>query len=408
MKALLSRFAVPVLLFAVILAGCSKDSSVDPVADSGSNNEAYIVVLDFNQGNSIQGGGSEKSQIAGFIASNNIALEKVSFIYTKVLTGFAAELTADQLAKLNTNKLVKYIEKDKLVSLPPITINKKPSNPGNPGSDPDPQPSETTPWGITAVGGALTNTTFTRAAWIIDTGIDLDHPDLNVDVARSETFVTTNPDKRSADDGHGHGTHVAGTVGAIDNEIGVIGVAPGCSLVAVKVLNSRGSGYISWIVAGVNYVASEASDGDVANMSLGGGLSSALDEAVGNLASLSSKSIHVVVAAGNESSNALNYSPANLGDDYDRVYTISAHNSTYYWASFSNYGSPVDWCAPGVYIPSTYKDGGYATMSGTSMAAPHVAGIITSGSTIVISSNGSNGGYVIDKPQTNTYKMASR
>jgi len=397
MKAFLSHLAIPVVLIVVLITGCGKDISVDPTADDGNFNETYIVVLDLNQGNNIQGAGSTKNQITSFIASNNIALDKVSFIYTKALTGFAAELTSDQLAKLNSNKLVKYIEKDKLISLPPISIEAKPTKPG---TDPT-QPAQSTPWGIGAVGGALTGTTFARTAWIIDTGIDLDHPDLNVVTTKCTTFVTTNPDRRNADDGNGHGTHVAGTVGAKNNTIGVVGVAPGCNLVAVKVLNYNGSGYISWIVAGIDYVAVEAESGDVANMSLGGSGNTSLDEAVENLADAG---IHVVVAAGNSSADASYYSPARV--NHANVYTISAHNSSYYWASWSNYGDPVDWCAPGVSIYSTYKGGTYATLSGTSMATPHVTGIIVAEGGVSQSSY--NEGYVTGDPDNPDDPLASR
>ena len=108
--------------------------------------------------------------------------------------------------------------------------------------------------------------------------MDQDHPDLNVDTARSANFVSRGRDTK--DDGNGHGTHVAGTIGAIDNNIGVIGVAPGAPIVGVRVLNNNGSGSLSDVIAGIDYVAANAAPGDVANMSLGGGVSQALDDAV--------------------------------------------------------------------------------------------------------------------------------
>ncbi len=226
---------------------------------------------------------------------------------------------------------------------------------------------------------------------VIDTGIDLDHPDLNV--ATSTDCSGGSPFKAKCGDGgdddNGHGTHVAGTIGAVDNGTGVVGVAPGARLHSVKVLDADGSGYVSWIVAGIDHVTATRTDDDpsndieVANMSLGfAGSNSALDEAITNSVAAG---ITYAVAAGNSADDATNYSPANHPD----VITVSALADTdgeagglgdgSSWgaddtlASFSNYGDAIDIAAPGVDIESTYP-GGYNTLSGTSMASPHVAG----------------------------------
>jgi len=213
-------------------------------------------------------------------------------------------------------------------------------------------------------------------AWVIDTGIDFDHPDLNVDVSRSASFLTSGSSASSPEDENGHGTHVAGTIAAINNSIGVIGVAPGATVVAVRVLNRQGSGSYSGVIAGVDYVGSHGSNGDVANMSLGGPVSQALDDAV---VAASANGIKFCLAAGNESDDANNHSPARANGT--NVYTISAMSQGDKWASFSNYGNPpIDYCAPGVSIKSTWKDGGYNTISGTSMATPHAAGVLLLGS----------------------------
>ena len=214
---------------------------------------------------------------------------------------------------------------------------------------------------------------------IIDTGIDLTHPDLNV--YRATSFVDgTN----SGNDDEGHGTHVAGIAAAKDNNEGVVGIAPGARLWAVKVLNSTGSGPISTIIAGIDYVTQRANEIDVANLSFGCECpSKALDTAIHNSVAAG---ITYVVAAGNSASNAIDFSPANNPD----VIAVSAivdtdgrcgglGSSTPFgnddtFARFSNYGPVVAMAAPGVKIYSTYKDGSYATLSGTSMAAPHVAG----------------------------------
>jgi len=214
---------------------------------------------------------------------------------------------------------------------------------------------------------------------IIDTGIDLKHPDLNVFMQK--TFVKGT---RSADDDNGHGTHVAGTAAAKDNNDGVAGVAPGAKLWAVKVLNRSGSGYMSDVIAGVDYVTQKADMIEVANMSLGCECtSSALNTAIHNSVAAG---VTYVVAAGNSAKDASTFSPANHPD----VITVSAiadsdgkcgglGQATTYgnddsFAAFSNFGSTIEIAAPGVNIKSTYKDDSYASMSGTSMASPHVAG----------------------------------
>ncbi|MGY5847806.1 S8 family serine peptidase [Salegentibacter sp. HM20] len=225
---------------------------------------------------------------------------------------------------------------------------------------------------------------------MIDSGIDLDHADLNVDASRGFNAFTSGKDGRSADDGNGHGTHVAGTIAAINNDIGVIGVAPGATVIPVKVLDSRGSGSYSGVIAGVDHVAAYGNSGDVANMSLGGPTSDALDQAV---LSASQQGIKFVLAAGNESSDANNSSPARVNGS--NIYTISAMDSNDNWASFSNYGNPpVDYAAPGVAVKSTWKSGGYNTISGTSMAAPHAAGVLLLG-------NASTDGTVNGDPDGN-------
>jgi subtilisin family serine protease len=232
-------------------------------------------------------------------------------------------------------------------------------------------PPEAPDWGVVRVGGPGTAVAG-RTAWVIDTGIDQDHPDLNVDRARSRSFLRDT----SPDDANGHGTHVAGTIAAVDNTIGVIGVAPGAPVVAVRVLDRNGRGANSGVIAGVDYVATPGvgASGDVANMSLTGGASAALDLAVLDAAAMG---IRFTLAAGNDGGDVNNYSPARVNGN--GIYTVSAVGKNDAWASFSNYGSAIDYAEPGVSIKSTYKGGGYATASGTSMAAPHLAGILMTG-----------------------------
>ncbi len=150
-------------------------------------------------------------------------------------------------------------------------------------------------------------------------------------------------------------------------------------------MDRRGSGSYSGVIAGVDYVASNCDSSDVANMSLGGGKSDAMNNAVIN----ASTKCPFVLAAGNESSDAGNSSPASA--EGPNIYTVSAFSNGDNWASFSNYGSVVDYAGPGVSINSTWKDQGYRSISGTSMAAPHIAGVLLAGSTPITTDGIVNG-----------------
>lgn len=290
----------------------------------------------------------------------------VKFVYRDTIRGFAANMSEQAMTAMRrANPAIAYCEQDQVVTLGPIVVNAKPGG----GS----QPTQSTPWGVSRVNGGISGSG--KVAWIIDSGIDPTHPDLVVDAGRGKDFTGS---RSGWKDENGHGTHVAGTVAArSDNGIGVVGVAAGATVIAVRVLDRRGSGSYSGVIAGVDYVAKTASSGDVANMSLGGPVSQALDDAV--LAA--GTKLAMVLAAGNESDNAANHSPARAGgvSKSDKVYAVSASTSADALASFSNYGLGVEWAEPGVSIASTYKDGGYATLSGTSMAAPHLAGLLLLG-----------------------------
>ena len=305
--------------------------------------------------------------------------------YASALKGVAIELTENEADKLALSPNVKGVYPDMMVNfgLPDVSINGKPA----------PQPvAQSTPWGITRIGGSADGTG--KTAWIIDTGIDMNHPDLNVDQTRGINFVTTSA---LPDDDNGHGTHCAGIVAAKNNNLGVVGVAAGATVVPIKVLNRRGSGAYSAIIAGVDYVAAKGQAGDAVNMSLGGPTYQALDDAIIVLAS---KGIKVALAAGNESQNTNNVSPGRVNGT--NIYTISAMGTGDLWASYSNYANPpIDYCAPGSSIYSTYKSGGYATLSGTSMATPHVCGILLLG-------NISTDGTVKNDPDGNADPIAHR
>ena len=318
-----------------------------------------------------------RQQSGDLLSEHGISKEVIQNVYGNVVEGFTAKLDAQMLTKVKSDPRVAYVEQDKIIALAPG------GGKGKPGGGGGTPPAQEIPWGITRVGGGVDGTGLT--AWVIDSGIDLDHPDLNVDVANSASFV-----RGDADDQNGHGTHVAGTIAAIDNGEGVIGVAAGATVVAVRVLDRRGSGSTSGVIGGIDYVAANGSAGDVANMSLGGGVSQTLDDAV---VAAAAGGVIFCLAAGNESDDANNHSPARANGP--NVVTVSASDVNDNFASFSNYGNPpIDWCAPGVSIRSTWKGAGYNTISGTSMATPHVAGVLLLGA-------GRNGGAVNGDPDGN-------
>ncbi|QWG02616.1 S8 family peptidase [Flammeovirga yaeyamensis] len=284
----------------------------------------------------------------------------VGNIYGGVLNGFSIKIHDEKtLDQISNDPRVLRVIKDQIVTLAkPSTNNVSTFS------------TQTTPWGISRVNGGISYSG-NNVAYVMDTGIDLDHPDLNVNESIGFNAFRFGRDGRSLDDFNSHGTHVAGTIAAINNQIGVIGVAAGATVVPVKVLNSRGSGSYSGIIAGIDFVGANGRSGDVANLSLGGGGYTPLDDAVEQAAQ--SSGVKFILAAGNESQNANNVSPARANGP--NVYTISASDINDNFASFSNYGSPVDWCAPGVNILSTVPGGRYASYNGTSMAAPHAAGV---------------------------------
>jgi subtilisin family serine protease len=268
-------------------------------------------------------------------------------VYTSVLNGFSARLSQGQLNALQHNPNVEYIEQDQV-----YTINTTQSG---------------ATWGIDRIdqrnrplSGTYTYTTTASnvTAYIIDTGIQANHPQFGGRAAAVYDYAGG-----SGADCNGHGTHVAGTIGS-----STYGVAKGVRLRGVRVLNCSGSGTTSAIVAGMDWVRLNATKPAVANMSLGGGFSSSLNTAATNLAN---SGVFLAVAAGNESQDACNVSPASASG----TLTVAASTSTDARASYSNYGGCVDVYAPGSSITSTWINSGTNTISGTSMATPHAVGV---------------------------------
>ncbi|WP_083610164.1 S8 family serine peptidase [Pontibacter flavimaris] len=229
-----------------------------------------------------------------------------------------------------------------------------------------PLAGETVAWNIERVGyGDGTG----KTVWIIDSGIDTDHADLNVDTARSFSFIYGNP---SIEDGYGHGTSVAGVIGAKNNGSGMLGVASNATIIALRVFDDAGAGTVSRAISAVNHVNRNGKPGDVVNMSLGSGISSTLDNAVMTAAA---NGILFAIAAGNSAVDCSGTSPARV--NAPGVYTISAIDSYNKLWSSSNFGAGVDFAAPGVNVTATNKSGSFSSGHyGTSMAAPHVAGIL--------------------------------
>jgi subtilisin len=351
------------LLVTALLHQQGADASAQTAPVLGAIADQYIVVL--------REGADDPRAVARQHA--NAHALGLLHVYEHALKGYAARIPAARLAAVRADPRVLYVSEDQEVEAF----------------------AQTLPTGVDRIGADLSSAASGNGSGsvsvdvaVIDTGIDVDHPDLNV-------VGGTNCSTGSGyDDGNGHGTHVAGTIGARDNGAGVVGVAPGARLWAVRVLNSSGSGSFSSIICGVDWVTAHRATIEVANMSLGGSgtepsgsgctTGNALHDAICRSVAAG---VTYVVAAGNSAADARNFVPA----AYDEVITVSAladfdgrtggrgaptcrSDQDDTLADFSNYGPDIDLIAPGVCILSTWRGGGYNTISGTSMASPHVAG----------------------------------
>lgn len=263
-------------------------------------------------------------------------------------------------------KIKKFAEVKRVDDDVVVTAIGKPSGPG--GTVP---PAQVIGWGITQIKAdqawnavSPVDYGYGVKAAVVDTGIDYTHTDLSLNVKGGINTISSRKDYK---DDNGHGTHVAGIIAAQNNEVGVVGVGPQVYLYGVKVLDRNGSGWLSDIIEGLEWCI--VNQMQVVNMSLGT-KSDVLSfhEAV---AKTYQAGITIVVAAGNEYGGAVNY-PAK----YSETIAVSASDQYNQIASFSSVGPEVDLIAPGVNVNSTYKGGGYAVLSGTSMASPHVAGTV--------------------------------
>jgi subtilisin len=392
----------------ILLGGCTdKHPLVAPEDEAsfsrgGSNTVDVIVVLkkEFAPGSRA----ANRSRAAEIAEDVGI---QARFTYGSVLFGFAGSVPEGRMNALRRHPLVDYVELDATASIPPTVEHHRPGH-GRGNTDPAPV-AQVTPWGIHRIGPAGNGATGSGVSvYILDTGIAPRHPDLEANLGQGYApFPCEGSCTNPWDDDHGHGTHVAGTVGAVDNDVGVVGVAPQVTLHSVKVLGSTGSGPWSGIIAGIDWVAAQETDKPrVINMSLGGGgpeksgdctldgyqgFANAIHE---SLCNAKNAGVVIVAAAGNNGGDASFIIPAAY---YDAVITVSAvrcdwesdercKEGTEGWTTWSNWGVGSDgaWSsrhslpvligAPGANIRSTARDGGYGSNSGTSMAAPHVAG----------------------------------
>lgn len=255
------------------------------------------------------------------------------------------------------NEILRIDDDVEVHALAPLRVSRRPL--------PTPTPGQTLPWGIDRIDAEqVWSTTSGKLVkvGIIDTGIDLAHPDLKDNIKGGVN--TINPYKSYNDD-NGHGTHVAGIIAALNNSFGVVGVGPEIDLYAIKALDKRGSGYLSDIIEGLDWAIQNKIQ--VVNMSLG--TNSDVQSFRDAVVRAFEAGIVLVAAAGNDG-GAVDYPAA-----YPEVIAVSATDKNDLLASWSSRGPEIDLAAPGVSIYSTYKGSTYATMSGTSMASPHVAGV---------------------------------
>ncbi|RCK75921.1 MAG: Alkaline serine exoprotease A precursor [Ignavibacteriae bacterium] len=357
MKNFVRFFSLVALVITLVFVGCQDQQTYSPQEPVVNQNvsplqffkaspatripDHYIVVFKEDVTKVADNANLMASQIGG----------KLKYVYQHTIKGFAVQVPEQAVKGLLNNPNVAYIEEDQVVNISVTQTNAT--------------------WGIDRVDqrDLPLSTTYTYDytgegvdVYVIDTGIRLDHTEFE---GRAYTGIDIITSGGTATDGNGHGTHVAGTIGGK-----TYGIAKKVRLYAVRVLDNSGSGTISGIISGVDWVTSHhTTNPAVANMSLGGSASTSLDDAVRRSIA---DGITYVVAAGNSYANAANYSPARVTE----AITVGSTTSTDAFSSFSNYGSVVDILAPGSNITSAWYTSTTATntISGTSMASPHVAG----------------------------------
>ncbi len=371
-------FYIAAILF---LAGCKKDKPTtanDPPEECVESRAAksgdiiagrYIIAYSNSVNARTMSFGSLEEKGESVLKEHNISVSRMQEVFGGEPGGFIATLSPEEVTRLKRDLSVSAIEPDRIIALATCFTVAEP---------------RLITWNIQRVGYG---NGIGKKAWVIDTGIDFDHPDLTVDATQSRSFITG---VESARDENGHGTHVSGIIGGKNNTVGVLGVASGATLISLRVLDAGGQGNLSSVIQALAYVNTNAKAGDVVNMSLGEDVTSSI--LIAQVQNTAARGIYIAIAAGNDAEPANKFSPGNANGT--NIYTVSAIDSLDRFASFSNYGNDVvDFAAPGVRILSTFSQGRYAYLSGTSMAAPHLAGLLLlKGSAITTS------GFAINDP----------
>jgi len=329
-----------ILASILVASSCMLSLAAQPDTDAEKSNDSARMIVIYKGGTS----NLKKSEI-----EKKHKLSKIRNL--NLINGQSVYIDSNKIKELKQDEDIELLVEDHLVKTLGKTVR---------------QPRQIMPWGIEMINSQNTwnlSTGKRVKIAIVDTGVDVTHPDLSGNIGGGANFVAS---AKSYKDDNGHGTHVAGIVASTNNTIGVVGVAPQAKIYSVKVLDKSGTGYISDIIAGLQWSVSNGMD--IVNMSFGSNYPNEAFEAAINAAS--DAGVIIVAAAGNDGS-AVDYPAA-----YEKTIAVSATDSGNNLASFSSRGEQVDVAAPGVSIYSTYKGSTYATMSGTSMATPHVSGII--------------------------------
>jgi len=348
----------------------------------------YIVIFEnqWNREISEQAGRQADLLREEILQSHQILADSVMNRYRYAIKGFAAKLSVEQAEALKNDRRIARVSPNAMLQLAA-------SSEAFAGDDDSHAftalSSHTGNWGVNRVGGPLDGTGLT--AWVLDTGIDLDHPDLNVDVQNSASFIATEP----ADDGNGHGTHVAGIIASNGQTTGIQGVASGATVIAIKVCHDdpQLGCPVNSILNGVDFVSINAIPDDIVNMSFGGPDPNEnlidIDNAVINAAD---NGVRFTIAAGNNRMDAADFTPARVvhpntwtvsafrqGDEFVQIFDWNTPNCNENQSPNigSNFGNPpINYTAPSENILSLWRNGGTRITCGTSMAAPHVAGIL--------------------------------
>ncbi|WP_108808704.1 S8 family serine peptidase [Aquimarina spinulae] len=394
---------IPIMIGTLFfLNSCSKEEFSEEVSTENPSIDisaaqavpnSYIIV--FKEDEKLKKNKQKVTQKASSILSKyKISSQKMKFVYETAIQGFNLDdISTKEVELLKNDPNILAVEPNYIEKLD-VTVEQGVMPPKNAGRSSNKATAtegyfetggDYVDWGVARVGGYTYSTD--KTAWILDSGVYA-HPDLNIDYDNSTTFVDKNWGDRN-----GHGTHVAGIIGAMHNGDGIVGVAPGAKIVAVKVLSDGGGGTQAQIIAGINYVANNAKYGDVWNYSIGykkRTTNVAYETAFKSLA----KVTFGAMAAGNSNDDVQYYSPQRKF--ITNSWVVGNMTNTDAAASGSNYGDNVHAWGPGTGVWSCGIGGNeFAKKSGTSMASPYVAGVllVKGNGKIVSDGNVSKGGY---------------